>query len=241
MNLREKLQRKSTISLPSLPDNHNFKHSSVPFDEIGTESMEYGRGYVIGDKIYPSITTVLGAEENIALTKWREKVGEEEAEKISRRATHKGTGVHELCEKYLNNELTSYDGYDFVQIESFLKIQPILAERVNNIIAQETPLFTHKYRTAGRVDLIGEFDKIPSIIDFKTSNNPKEESWIEKYFVQETAYAIMLYEMKGIKLSQIVTIITVENDEPQIFIKHPKDYFDKFLKIRKLFFQKHGV
>lgn len=206
--------------------------------------MDYGRGYIIeDDEIFPSITTVLGIEHEEFIQEWKDRVGERQASKIGRMATEKGTAFHEICEKYLNNTLTSeiFDTFEPQAKAAFMPIQKILDDHVDNILAQEIPLFSRKHRVAGRVDLIAEYDNILSIIDFKTSSRQKFPEWIETYFMQETAYAVMFYEIYGIRINQIVTVMTVEEDEPQIFIRHPKDWFHKFVNTRNKFKEKHNV
>ena len=96
--------------------------------------------------------------------------------------------------------------------------------RINNIHFQEAPLFSHEFGIAGRVDCIAEFDGKLSVIDFKTSSKEKKESWIENYFVQETGYAKMYEERSGIKVDQIVTLVTCQTGDTQVFIKNPDDY-----------------
>lgn len=205
--------------------------------------MEYGRGYVVSsDKIYPSITTILGtASDHSGLDKWRADIGEEKAELISRRATTKGTAVHEMAEYYLKNELKDISKYDFVARESFLRLKPLLDIHISDIVAQEVPLYSHRLKIAGRVDLIAHFDGILSIIDFKTANRSKEKEWIKNYFIQETAYAAMFFEMTEQTIYQLVTIITVEHDDPQIFIEQPKNHFKNLIELRQKFKELKGI
>lgn len=204
--------------------------------------MPYGRGYVVSeDATYPSITTVLGALSKEHLDEWRKQVGDEVADDISRRAAEKGTAVHELCENYINGSEIILSNYSPLEQTSFLKIKEVLDKKVDKIVCQEVALFSDKHKVAGRVDLIAEYDNILSIIDFKTSNSPKQKDWIKNYFIQETAYCLMFYEMTGILIKQIVTIITVDFDEPQIFIENPMDYYQDFLAARENFKQKHGI
>jgi genome maintenance exonuclease 1 len=224
-----------------LKDPKHFRRDLLTFEEVNTQDMPYGRGYVTEIGTYPSITTVLGDEGKEGLEAWRKRVGAEEAERVSKRATTKGTAVHEMCELYLQNSLTDITKYTLIERDSFLRIKPILDEHVNDVIAQETPLFSHHYKIAGRVDLIAHYDGVLSIIDFKTANKTKERDWVLNYFVQETAYALMLWEMRRIKINRIVTIITVEHDEPQVFIENPAEHFEKFRTIRANFAEKHGV
>ena len=129
-----------------------------------------------------------------------------------------------MIEDYLNNELEleKYDGKHLAKI-LFTQAKPMLA-RINNIHFQEAPLYSHEFAIAGRVDCIAEFDGKLSIIDFKTSSKEKKEEWIEGYLVQETGYAKMYEERSGIKVEQIVTLITCQTGDTQVFIKNPDDY-----------------
>lgn len=203
--------------------------------------MFYGRGYKIDGEIYPSITTILSLFSKDAIDEWRERVGKEEADKVSKKATTKGTAVHEMVEKYIKNELTEISEYSLIEKDSFIRIKPVLDRYIDNIFLQEIALYSHTYKVAGRVDLIAEYAGKLSIIDFKTASKQKHKEWIIAYFVQATAYALMLYEMTGILIEQIVIIITVEHDEPQIFVEEPRKYFKKFIEVRKNFKELNGV
>jgi genome maintenance exonuclease 1 len=221
----------------TLTDVRAFSHSELTWREVDTRDMEYGRGYVVSeDEVYPSITTILGSTaDKSGLDAWRAAVGEEEAARVSKRATDKGTAVHEMCELYLKNSLVDVTGYGLVERESFLRLKPVIDAHVTDVYAQETPLYSKRQRMAGRVDLIAKWDGVLSIIDFKTSNRPKVRGWITDYFIQETAYAMMLYEMTGTAVHQVVTLITVEDDDPQVFIEKPRDWFNEVIARRRKF------
>ena len=148
------------------------------------------------------------------------RVGHEEANRISHRASSRGTRVHEIVEKYINNEENFKDGYTPDIISSFSDLKPILDNRIGRVFAQEAPLYSNHLGVAGRVDCIAEFDGRLSVIDFKTSMKPKRKDWITNYFMQESAYAIMWEERTGRPITQLVTIISVDNHEPQIFVEH---------------------
>jgi genome maintenance exonuclease 1 len=110
-----------------------------------------------------------------------------------------------------------------------------LDEHVNNIHALEIPLYSHHLKVAGRVDCIAEYDGQLSIIDFKTSSKLKEESWIKGYFMQCSAYAVMYEERTGIPVSQIVIMIAVDSEHPQVFIKKRNDYIKDFISYREAY------
>ena len=212
-----------------------FKHVPVELTEMTAVTTDTGRQYETPEGItLPSITTVLSILSRDSIAKWRARVGEKEANRVSYRASTRGTAVHEICEQYVNND-PDYDKYMAMDIDtgeqkltkrtpdlidSFLKIKPILDERLSVVHAQEAPLYSTHLGVAGRVDCVGVFDGKLSIIDYKTSMKPKRLDWIKNYFMQESAYAIMWEERTGMPITQLVTIISVDNHEPQVFIEH---------------------
>ena len=202
--------------------NHVIMEMSL--EDICARNVGGKRVYEVGDQKYPSISTICSFRNRKYIAEWRARVGAEEANKISKRATTAGTTVHSMIEDYLNNELDleKYDGKHLAKI-LFTQAKPMLA-RINNIHFQEAPLYSHEFAIAGRVDCIAEFDGKLSIIDFKTSSKEKKEEWIEGYLVQETGYAKMYEERSGIKVEQIVTLITCQTGDTQVFIKNPDDY-----------------
>ena len=202
--------------------NHVIMEMSL--EDICARNVGGKRVYEVGDQRYPSISTICSFRNRKSIAEWRARVGAEEANKISKRATTAGTTVHSMIEDYLNNELEleKYDGKHLAKI-LFTQAKPMLA-RINNIHFQEAPLYSHEFAIAGRVDCIAEFDGKLSIIDFKTSSKEKKEEWIEGYLVQETGYAKMYEERSGIKVEQIVTLITCQTGDTQVFVKNPDDY-----------------
>jgi hypothetical protein len=198
-----------------------FEHVPVELTEMKTENRNGRREYKTPEGInLPSITTVLSILSRESIAKWRKKVGNEEANRISHRASTRGTAVHAIIEKYINNEENFKDGYTPDIIGSFLDLKPILDGRIGRVYAQEAPLYSNHLGVAGRVDCVADFDGKLSIIDFKTSMKPKRKDWITNYFMQESAYAIMWEERTGRPITQLVTIISVDNHDPQIFVEH---------------------
>lgn len=201
-----------------------------PKDLVDLESKTFPDGkryYTTPDGVkLPSVTTVLGAKSKQAIMEWRARVGETEANRISKKATGRGTNVHTLCERYLNNEKLGSIMPD--ALEMFQPLKPIL-NRINNIHYQECALWSVGIGMAGRVDCIGEFDGVLSVIDFKTSRKPKKKEHIDSYFAQCVAYACMYEEMIGVGIEQIVIIMAVEDSEPLVFIEKTEDHLDTLL------------
>jgi genome maintenance exonuclease 1 len=210
-----------------------FRHNLVPEVEIETTSIDGIRYYVLpnGEK-FRSVTTVISESmDKTALLEWRKKVGEEEAQKISTQAARRGTAVHSLAERYVLNQEDYLRGAMPSGIDAFKTLQKLIDKHVDNILGIELPLYSNVLKTAGRCDLIAEFDGVPSVIDFKTSRRIKQEDWIQSYFLQTTVYSMMFERMYNIKIPQIAIMIAVDHEEPQLFVKDRGDYVNRVIDI----------
>jgi|TARA_B110000908_G_C10262701_1_gene460557 genome maintenance exonuclease 1 len=205
-----------------------FEHmKDIKLTEMNAVTTESGRQYKTPEGInYPSITTVLSILSRDGIAAWRKKVGNAEANRISYRASTRGTAVHEILEKYIDNEPDFKKGYTPDIIQSFLAVKDILDTRIGKVYAQEAPLYSNHLGIAGRVDCVAEFDGKLSIIDFKTSMKKKPTKFVTNYFMQESGYAVMWEERTGMPITQLVTIISVDNDEPQVFIEHRDNWIN---------------
>ena len=217
----------------------DFKHLNIHnFPNLKAKTTEQGRRYFVEGNAYPSVTTVIGEKKKDSILQWRRKVGEEEANAISKRASTRGNKCHKLAEDYLSNKPLDRYRDDVLSLGMFHQIRPYI-DKINNIHALEESLYSHTLKLAGRVDCIAEYDNELAIIDFKTSSKYKREEWIQDYFSQETAYAIMFQELTGLKVKQLVTIIATEQGTPQIFVKNNilefvpklKEYIDYYKEI----------
>ncbi len=178
---------------------------------------------------YPSVTTVLSQHNIEGIMKWRKRVGEEAANKISSKAAGRGTTLHKQCEHYLNNSPTTFKTP--FEKDLFNRVKPYL-DRIDNIHAQELRMFSDHLRMAGTVDCIAEFDGELAIIDFKTSSKPKKTEYIDNYFMQCAAYAIMYEERYGIPINRIIIIVAVEDDDSQIFYEKRDNHVKQLLHYR---------
>ena len=208
-----------------------FTHSDVPFVPIERETIDGVRYYkVFGTEELvkmPSITSVISWRNRDKFKKWRARVGETVANKITRKATHRGTDAHTLIEEYLNNSETFSDVLPLSQF-LFKQAKPTL-NKIDNILCQETALYSTQLGIAGSVDCIAEYEGELAVIDFKTSAKPKPRAWIEDYFVQCAAYACMLYEMKGIMVKKFVIIMTCEDGECVVYEERDKKKYINLL------------
>jgi genome maintenance exonuclease 1 len=203
-----------------------FEHNPIDIPKVSTKTVNRKRFYITPTGLYPSITTVLGVRKakQKGLQEWRERVGNDVANHIMRTAASRGTAVHHMCEDFLNNIEVTQEGRDFLPWCLFSQLKPTIQSNINKIYAQECGLWSEKYRVAGRVDCIAEYNGIPSIIDFKTSRSERKDDYNLEYYIQASAYAEMFEERTGIEINQIVILVVTEDGAVQEFIKEKHDY-----------------
>jgi genome maintenance exonuclease 1 len=176
----------------------------------------------------PSITSVTSFYNRQIFVKWRERVGLEEANRITKRATARGTDFHQVCQDYLENKELNWDDYQPMTKFMFYHLKPEL-DKINNIHAIERTLYSEYYGLAGRVDCIAEYEGELAVIDFKTSDKIKPEEWIENYFVQEMFYAAAYYELTEIPIKKLITLMVTPSGEVKVFDKRNKGDYIKLL------------
>ena len=211
-----------------------FKHEEldIGYDDLVADTRETGRVYVAPDgSRYPSVTTVLGILSEDSIREWRQRVGEEEANKVSHRASNRGTAVHSIIEKYLRNEDTS-DNLPHIK-QSLANLRPILDKSIGKIFGLETALYSRHLGMAGRCDCIAEWNGVPSIVDFKTSKRIKKKENIASYFAQASAYAIMFEERTGLAIPNTVIVMDVDDNHPLIFEEHRDNFVELLLSTKK--------
>ena len=208
-----------------------FKNIETDLPELTTKTIDRKRYYITPEgKEYPSITTVLSNRGKEGLFEWRNRVGHEVANYISGKAAKRGTAVHHMCEEYLNNvSFIEPDWWldkqkNFLPFCLFNQLRNGVLQRINNIHAQECGLYSDKYGVAGRVDCIAEYNRVLSIIDFKTSTSERNDEYNENYYIQTAAYAEMYEERTGIPTDQIVILVVTEDGQVQEFIKSKQEY-----------------
>ena len=219
-----------------------FNHISHNFPKLLTEDVDGKRMYrAPNGEHYPSVTTVLSDYNKKEIQEWRARVGEEQANKISRQATTRGTSVHKVIEKYLKNEdISKYEMLPNVK-SLFFRMKEELDKKVNNIHCLEDKLYSHTLKLAGTVDCISEYNGELSVIDFKTSVRLKKKENIGNYFMQGAAYSTMFTEMTGLPINKIVILIgvdtanfcqtlTVEGEELAFHKAELQKYIDSYYK-----------
>ena len=218
----------------------NFVDNMPELKQLEVDESTGERFYISPNGVkLPSVTTVLSAFKKKSLIEWRNRVGNEEADRIMNRAATRGTKFHNMMESYLRNEEGFLFGVMPDMRQAFNDMQETL-DLIDNIRYIESPLYSEKLGVAGRTDCIAEFAGVPSIIDFKTSRGEKKAEWIENYFEQGTAYSLMYEELVGEPIDQIVILISVDYMEhPQVFIRDKNQYVESLLE--KIHIYKQGL
>jgi len=207
-------------------------HIEIDYPVLNRENIGDVRYYDTPDGVkLVSITSIISHYNREIFRKWRERVGNEEANKITKQSTSRGTDMHTLVEHYMKNEELP----EVQPLSQFLfkQAKPDL-NKIDNIHAIEQALFSKELGVAGTVDCIAEFEGELAVIDFKTSKKPKKREWIDHYFVQCAAYACMLYEMTGIMVKKFVIIMSCEDGECVVYEERDKRKYigllDKYIR-----------
>ncbi len=213
-----------------------FKHNPINLQvELKEVQQNNKRFYQTPEGIFPSVTTVVGFEKQQFFAEWRKKNPDE-----SKRVTGRGTEFHSLIEKYLKNETIDYDNLNSNIKFLFSQLKPEL-DKLDNIIALETPLWSKILGLAGRTDCIAEYDGKLSIIDFKASSKEKREKDIDNYFMQATAYALMFQERTGMIIDNFAILISCEDGMKQVFDGNPMKYVKDLKKTIVKYRDQNGI
>ena len=209
--------------------------------------IEGNRHYDVSNELLPSVTTILQAtqsdEKKASLANWRQKVGENEAERIKNEAASRGTAMHQFLEFYLRNEkiLDLSDEGKMAGGMGQVIIDQGFSE-LKEIWGSEVTLF-YPGLYAGSTDLCGIYSEHESIIDFKQTNKPKRREWIEDMFLQLGAYAMAHDVIYNTCVDQGVILMCSKDGFFQKFTSTGKEFTrfkHKFLEKVGQFYQKKG-
>ena len=209
-----------------------FIHHPFEFQKIERVTVDGQRRYITPEgRVYPSVTTILSDFQSEGLKSWIEKVGVEEANRRKVQGANRGTNLHLIYEDFVKNKL-NIPSYDPITYDLFVNSERYLREGISKVHNLEFPIWSDRLKTAGTADCLCEWQGVTSILDYKSSGKPKKEEWIKNYFLQETIYAMAVFERIKLKVPQIVTFIVNEQDpEPQIFVKKTADYIEEVIKL----------
>ena len=205
----------------------NFNKYTYP--SLERVDLEIGRHYLdFNNNPVPSVTTVLSAtsKSKDGIAQWRNRVGDAEADRIVKQSTDIGSSVHDSIEKYLNGDL--WDIFENTENEFIAK--KIAHKFINDGLKNITEIWGLEVGLvldnlyAGTADCIGEYNSIPTLIDFKTAKKIKKRDWIEDYFLQGCAYANAHNVMFGSDIQQIVILMVDRDLVFQEFIVRPTEF-----------------
>lgn len=212
-----------------MPQLFNHVPLATPLPELHTEEIGGKRYYITPEGLaYPSITTVLSVLSKDPIDAWRKRIGEEEAARISAHASGRGTDLHSVIEAYLKNEELPFPTDPKSRVRIMFNRMKQRLSNINDISAQEIPLYSDRLKVAGRCDCIAKWNGVPSIIDFKSATKAKIKAWINGYFIQTTGYSLMYEERTGIKVDQVVILMAGEDDfSCQAFVEKRDAYISQ--------------
>jgi genome maintenance exonuclease 1 len=205
----------------------DFNHIPINFTQSELIERDDGHYYQTpSGVIYPSITTMLQKTQTLekkqSLQNWREQ--EIAADYITQEAAVIGSETHKLIENYLNGE-EILEKSRLLSEAHFNNLLPFV-NKINDIHGIELRLYSDKMKLAGTSDCIAKYDGKLSIIDYKTKRSNQREEWLTDHFIQATSYGVMFKELTGIKVEQIVILVSSEKNTRTEFMKNPDDYMD---------------
>ena len=207
------------------------------------------RMYAVNQEKLPSVTSILQAtqseEKKASLANWRARVGVVEANRIKNDASSRGTSMHSFLEKYLlgqlNLELLEEDNKSKKMADEI--IEQGIKNKLSEIWGTEATLY-YPGKYAGTCDACGIYEGQETIIDFKQSNKPKKEEWVEDYYLQLGAYSLAHNIVYNSKITQgIVLLCTVDNLFQDFRIQGEKleEYQNKFLEKVEQFYNQRNM
>ena len=218
------------------------KFNHIPVDITQSELIERDDGHYYKTpqgKIYPSITTMLqktqSEEKLLSIQNWKEQ--EIASDFITQEAAIIGSETHKLIENYLNSEIP-LEHYRLLSSAHFNNLLPFV-NKINDIHGTELSLFSDKMRLGGTSDCIAKYDGKLSIIDYKTKRSNQKEEWLIDHFIQATSYSLMFEEQTGIKVEQIVILVSSEKNTRMEFLKNPKNYQDLLAQRIEKYYSKY--
>ena len=207
------------------------------------------RMYAVNQEKLPSVTSILQAtqseEKKASLANWKARVGTVEANRIKNDASSRGTSMHAFLEKYLLGQL-NLELLEEQDNKSKKMADEIIEQGIKNKLSEiwgteATLYYPGKY--AGTCDACGIYEGQETIIDFKQSNKPKKEEWIEDYYLQLGAYSLAHNIVYNSRITQgIVLLCTVDNLFQDFRIQDAKleEYQIKFLKkVEQYYYQRN--
>ena len=182
-------------------------------DQLVQDNSGPSRVYHVPNGTYPSITSLLyQIISKAGIEKWKASIGEEKAQKISNKASRRGTRIHGYIEKYMGGDENYFHKAPPDHMELVNLVIPQINEKIDNIRGIEMGMWSNGLKVAGTSDLVADYEGELAIIDWKTATYIKKEEYLLSYILQGTAYSMMLYEMYGLLPKKIVICSLIRFD-----------------------------
>ena len=209
-----------------LSERKSFNLNLLPPINLKRVDSDQGRYYLSDSgKKLRSITAVLSKLNADAIARWRQSVGEEEANKISSAATSRGTAVHSIAERYVLGEADFLQESSSHRVQMFSQIKQWLDANVDVVLGVELKLASERLAIAGTCDLVCQVGDTVYIVDYKTASKDKRAEYINNYFLQCAGYSVMLEESYSIVAKRFAVIVAVEfRRQPQVFDYDVSDF-----------------
>jgi len=171
-------------------------------------TVQGSRTYDIEGKPLPSVTTILDkTKDQDYIIKWKKRVGIDEATRIKNLSSKRGTAMHKFIEKHL--EGTGYDDITTIGREAKPMARKIIEDGLaplEEVWGSEVTLY-YPDLYAGTTDLVGIYNGLETLIDYKQSNRPKQREWITDYFLQVGAYCLAHDYLYGTRIKQAIIMV----------------------------------
>ena len=187
------------------------RENKYDYQKYTRQEEDGSRTYNVGDKKIPSVTTILSAtqseEKKASLDKWRQRVGYQEAQRITNQAATRGTEMHYVLENYI-------DGVGYLNLSPEGAEARLMAHEIVNNLGKLKIVYGNEVSLAydelwaGATDVVGLYDDQPTIIDFKQSNKPKREEYVEDYYYQIAAYSLAHKKQYGPITQGLICVCT---------------------------------
>ena len=211
------------------------KNSKYTYVHAASATDHGSRTYDVDGSRLPSVTTILRATKDQSfLTKWKKRVGYEEAERIKNYSGKRGTAMHKFIEKYIQE--SGYEDLTPIGVEAKPMAQKIIEVGLQNIskyYGSEVTLY-YPGLYAGSTDLVCEHECKDTIVDFKQSNRPKKEEWTEDYYMQIAAYAMAHDYVHGSTIEQGIIMVCT----PDLYFQEFRFEGDKMREYRHKFLER---
>ena len=242
-------QFKINFFFPIIPIIRNLMHwnNKYIYPKSTRSIFQGSRHYSVNQENLPSVTTILKAteseEKKAKLEEWKKRVGYKQAEVISKEATSRGSSMHDYLEKFLlgklNMDLLGDNTREKMMADQI--IENGLRDKLSEIWGCEVTLY-YPGKYAGAADCIGIYENKETIIDFKQSNKPKKDEWIDDYYLQCAAYSLAHNKVHGSNITQAAILLCTKDNIFQRFIVEGErliNYQNQFLeKVEQFLFTK---